>query len=352
MATPTMDGITAKAIATPRISTRVLFSGADDGTPVYFMHGNVSSATFWEEVMLALPDGYLGIAPDQRGFGEAEREKFIDSTRGMGDQADDLASLMDTLGHEKAHFVGHSAGGSMLWRFMMDYPERILTVTMVAPGSPYGFGGTKDVDGTPTFDDFAGSGAGTVNAAFPPLLASGERGDDPGTPRNIMNSFYWKPPFVPERAEDFLTSMCSTHVGEDAYPGDMVQSPNWPTVAPGTKGLINALTPKYLKSPEHLYSIANKPPVLWVRGSDDQIVSDTSFFEVGTLGAAGAIPGYPGTDVYPPQPMIAQTRAVLDKYQSEGGEYQEVVIAETGHSPYIENPAEFNKAFHAWLKKA
>lgn len=187
MTTPIRDGITAKIITSPRITTRVLFSGADDGVPVFFMHGNVSSATFWEDTMLALPAGYRGIAPDQRGFGEAQRDKIIDSTRGLGDQADDLVALMDTLGIEKAHVVGHSAGGSMLWRFLMDYSERVLTATMVAPGSPYGFGGTKDVNGTPTWDDFAGSGAGTVNATFPPMLAEGERGDAQGTPRNVMN---------------------------------------------------------------------------------------------------------------------------------------------------------------------
>lgn len=352
MTTPIRDGITAKTITSPRITTRVLFSGADDGVPVFFMHGNVSSATFWEDTMLALPAGYRGIAPDQRGFGEAQRDKIIDSTRGLGDQADDLVALMDTLGIEKAHVVGHSAGGSMLWRFLMDYSERVLTATMVAPGSPYGFGGTKDVNGTPTWDDFAGSGAGTVNATFPPMLAEGERGDAQGTPRNVMNSFYWKPPFVPERAEDYLTSMLSTHVGEDAYPGDMQTSPNWPTVKAGTKGLINALSPAYADDVERLYSLDSKPPVLWVRGADDQIVSDNSFFEMGTLGSLGLIPGYPGVEVYPPQPMIGQTRAVLEQYQARGGKYSEVVIAEAGHTPYVEKPAEFNEAFHAWLGSA
>ncbi len=66
---PTMDGITARRISSPRISSRVLFSGPDNGIAVLFVHGNVSSATFWEETMLALPEGFRGIAPDQRGYG-------------------------------------------------------------------------------------------------------------------------------------------------------------------------------------------------------------------------------------------------------------------------------------------
>lgn len=129
MSIPTLEGITEKTITTPRISTRVLFSGPEDGTPVLFLHGNASSATYWEEVMIALPAGYRGIAPDHRGYGGADRSVKIDATRGMGDLADDAFALLDTLGYDKAHVVGHSMGGSVIWRMMMDHPERLLSVT-------------------------------------------------------------------------------------------------------------------------------------------------------------------------------------------------------------------------------
>ncbi|MCB0203103.1 MAG: alpha/beta hydrolase, partial [Anaerolineae bacterium] len=75
MTIPTLAGITPRTITTDRITTRVLFSGPDDGTPVLFLHGNSSSATWWEETMLALPASCRGIAPDQRGFGDAELDK-------------------------------------------------------------------------------------------------------------------------------------------------------------------------------------------------------------------------------------------------------------------------------------
>ncbi|MCA9928476.1 MAG: alpha/beta hydrolase, partial [Anaerolineales bacterium] len=149
MTIPTMDGITAKMITTDRITTRVLFSGPDDGVPVLFLHGNISSATWWEETMISLPDGYRGIAPDQRGFGDADFDKKVDATRGAGDWADDVVELLDHLGIEKAHIVGNSLGGSVVWQLLVDAPERFLSATLVDPGSPYGFGGTKDEDGTP-----------------------------------------------------------------------------------------------------------------------------------------------------------------------------------------------------------
>jgi pimeloyl-ACP methyl ester carboxylesterase len=55
----------------------------------------------------------------------------------------------------------------------------------------------------------------------------------------------------------------------------------------------------------------------------------------------GYVPGWPGVEIYPPQPMVSQTRHILEQY----GNFEEVVIADTGHTPYVEKPAEFMAAF-------
>lgn len=350
MTIPTMDGIEARTITTVRLTSRVLFSGHAHGDPVLFIHGNASSATYWEETMLALPVGFRGIAPDQRGYGGADRDVKINATRGTGDLADDAIALLNHFGIDKAHLIGHSMGGSVIWRLMIDYPDRIKTVTLAAPGSPYGFGGTKDVNGTLNFPDAAGSGGGIVNAQFTKLMASGERGvEDPAAPRTVMNSFYWKPPFKAAREEELLSSLMSEHVGEREYPGDSVPSPNWPGIAPGVYGPANMLSPLYVGDVSALYRITPKPPVLWIRGAEDQIVSDQSLFDMGTLGALGAVPGWPGAEVFPSQPMVGQTRAVLEAYQKAGGWFEEVVLEGVGHTPYLENPTDFNTAFHTHL---
>ena len=352
MTIPTLPGITSKMISTSRLTTRVLFSGADSGIPVLFLHGNASSATYWEAVMLALPDGFRGIAPDQRGYGDADRAKKIDATRGMSDFADDAIALLDQLDIDKAHIAGHSMGGSVIWQLLIDHPDRFLNVTLVAPGSPYGFGGTKDVNGTPNYADFAGSGGGTVNPQFTQAMANGDRGSDNphASPRIVMNTFYWKPPFKAAREEELLSSLLSEHVGPQEYPGDMTPSENWPNVAPGVYGPANALSPKYTGDVSRIWKINPKPRILWVRGDGDQIVADQSLFDFGTLGMLGAVPGWPGADVYPPQPMVSQTRAVLEHYKANGGQYTEEVLANVGHTPYIEQPEAFNTLFHNHLK--
>jgi pimeloyl-ACP methyl ester carboxylesterase len=346
-----MEGVTAKTVTTERITTRVLFTGPDDGVPVLFLHGNTSSATWWEETMVTLPEGYRGFAPDQRGFGEADPEKKIDATRGMGDLADDAVALLDHLGIEKAHIVGNSLGGMVVWRMLMETPDRFLTVTLADPGSPYGFGATKDIDGTLTNPDCAGSGGGLSNPQLIQRMKDGDRSlESQFSPRMAIRTLLVKPPFIPPREEELLSSMLSTHLGEQDVPGDSVQSPYWPHMAPGVWGATNATSPKYADDINKIVQSEPKTDILWVRGSHDLVVSDTAASDPGYLGKIGLLPGWPGEEQYPPQPMIGQTRAVLEKYTAAGGSYREVVIQDTGHVPFIEKPQEFNQVFHDHIK--
>jgi pimeloyl-ACP methyl ester carboxylesterase len=350
---PTLDTrITEDYIETSRLKMHVLFSGNADGEPVVFLHGNFSAALYWQDLMLSLPEGYRGIAFDMRGYGWTE-DKLIDGSLGMREWSDDLAALMDALSLEKVHLVGWSLGGGVLYRFIIDHPQRIKSVALVAPVSPYGFGGTKGIDGIPCFDDFAGSGGGVVNPEFVSRIKAGDRtAEDPNSPRNVINVFYYKAPFRAAREEDFLTASLAEKMGDNRYPGDATPSSNWPMVAPGKWGPINAGSPKYvIADAAELIAAPNKPPVLWVRGAEDMIVSDNSMFDLGALGKLGYVPGWPGDEVYPPQPMVGQTRDVLEKYAAQGGEYQEAVIADTGHGVFIEKQDEFNTIFHAFIAK-
>jgi pimeloyl-ACP methyl ester carboxylesterase len=346
MSIATIDGISAETITTDRITTRVLFSGSAEGVPVLFLHGNSSSATWWEETMVSLPSGYRGIAPDQRGFGDAEVEKKIDATRGMGDLADDAIALLDHLSIDKAHIVGNSMGGSVIWELLISAPRRFLTATVVSPGSPYGFGGTKGLDGEPCHDDFSGSGGGLVNAQVVQLVKDGYDGlENPFGYRAALRTLVYKPPFIPEREDDLLASALSIHVGEQDWPGDKTMSPNWPHVAPGVWGAANGLSPKYAINVADLINCETKVRILWIRGSDDKAVADGAASDLAVLGAMGLVPGYPGAEVYPIQPMVSQTRAVLEQY----GAFEEVVIDNTGHVPFIDDLAAFNAAFHPFI---
>lgn len=346
-----LNGITNLNVKTSRLTHNVYFSGPENGTPVVFLHGNFSAALYWEETMLDLPAGYRGIAPDQRGYGWTE-DKIADSTRGMREWSDDIEALFVALHIEKAHLVGWSMGAGVIYRFITDHPERVLSATLIAPVSPYGFGGSKGANGQPCYADFAGSGGGIVNPTFIKLIEAGDRGtEDPNSPRNVINGFYYKAPFKAAREEDFLTAALAEKTGSERYPGDFVPSANWPNVAPGVHGPVNSWSPKYIGGDaDELVAVQPKPDLLWVRGDADMIVSDNSMFDFGALGSLGYVPGWPGMDVYPPQPMISQTRSVFERYSKAGGKFTEHVLADSGHGCHIEKPAEFNTLFHAFLK--
>lgn len=351
---PLLPGITSTTVETPRLKTRLLTSGAESGTPVILVHGNIVSARFWEETMLALPAGYRVLAPDLRGFGESEG-KAVDATHGLRDFANDLHSLIETLGlaaaNRSLHLVGWSMGGGIVMQYAIDQPELVASLVLIDPISPYGFNGTKDAAGTPCWPDFAGSGGGSVNPEFLRRLADGDRSSDTDfSPRRILNHHLFKPPFraAPEREEVYVSGMLSSKVGDENYPGDLVASKNWPGVAPSAKGVVNAMSPKYLNL-SAFAGIIPQPDVLWLRGESDIIVSDTSAYDFGHLGQLGLVPGWPGAEIYPPQPMLAQTRAVLDRYQANGGHFREEVIANAGHSPHIEQPEAVQKRLVEFL---
>ena len=101
------------------------------------------------------------------------------------------------------------------------------------------------------------------------------------------------------------------------------------------------MAPNHFRIAEDLVAVPEKPEIVWVRGDSDPIVSDTSLFDLAYLGSLGFVPGWPGAAACPPQPMIGQTRAVLDRYAAEGGTYREIVYPDCGHSPHIERPVEF-----------
>jgi pimeloyl-ACP methyl ester carboxylesterase len=347
--------IVQQLVPTSRLRVHTRIAGPAGAPLVVLVHGNVSTGAFFEPLMESLAERFHVIAPDMRGFGDSEPAP-IDATRGVRDFADDLRALLVALdlSSRPAVFVGWSAGGGVIMQYAIDHAAHVAGLVLENPMSPFGFGGSKGVRGTPYTDDFAGSGGGTANPEFARLIRAGDRGNDNQTsPRNVMNAFYFKPPFRVEPAlEDaFVAAMLKTQIGDDHYPGDTTASPNWPGVAPGTRGMNNAISAKYTDL-SGFARIEPRPPVLWIRGADDQIVSDTSLFDFGFLGKLGAVPGWPGDDVAPPQPMVGQMRAVLDDYAAAGGRYHEEVFAECGHSPHIEQPERFLAAVQKFADEA
>jgi pimeloyl-ACP methyl ester carboxylesterase len=341
-------GVRATDVDTHRLRTHVLQVGPDDAPPLVLVHGNLSTARFFAHVMAALAGTYRVIAPDMRGFGRSERAP-LDATRGLADWADDVDALLTALGVDAPpHVLGWSTGGAAVVRYAQDRPA--ASIVLVDPVSPYGFGGTR-VDGTPCHPDFAGSGGGMVNPEVVARIAAGDASDEsPLSPRSLLRSSYVAPTHrePPEREDVLIAEMLTTLTGDDNYPGDAVASSNWPGTGPGTRGILNALSPKYCDW-SGLVEIHPAPPVLWIHGALDRIVADDSPLDVGRLGAAGRIPGWPGAEVFPSQPMVTQIRTVLGRYTAAGGRVRSTWLEGSGHAPHLDATDRWLAAITAFL---
>lgn len=344
-------GITSHTIQTPRLRLHYLEAGPANGTPVIMIHGNLATSRFYEHLIPSAPAGYRFILPDMRGFGNTEPAP-IDATRGLRDWADDTYALVQALGiTTPVHLVGWSTGGAAIAAYAIDRPNQVASLTFIDPVSPYGFGGIH-ADGTPCFPDYAGSGGGTGNLEFAQRIADKDRSEEAQvSPRNVINSSYWTASHrePPEREEMLLTEMLKSVIGDDGYPGDMTPSENWPGLAPGTRGILNALSGKYCNW-AGIIDIAPKPPILWTHGTADIVVADGSAWEMGTLGKMGLIPGWPGEDVFPPQPMVTQIRNVLTQYGDNGGQVQMEMFEGSGHGPHIDAADRWSTVFFGFLQ--
>lgn len=340
-----LDGIATRSVTTPRLRANILErTGDDPATPadrtIVFVHGNVSSALFWQETMQGLPADVRPIAVDLRGFGDSEALP-IDATRGVRDFSDDLASVLTALDLPAVHLVGWSMGGGVIMQYALDHP--VLSLTLQAPVSPYGFGGTRR-DGSRLTDDDAGCGGGGANPDFVQRLRDGDTSAEAQTsPRSVFRSGYVSADYSSPLEDIWVASMLTTSTSEGNYPGDGTASDNWPGFAAGDHGVLNTMTPKHFDV-SGIVDLDAKPPVLWVHGSADAIVSDASFFDLNHLGALGVIPGWPGEEAAPAQQMVSQTRDVLDAYAAAGGDVIEESWEGVGHAPHLERPEEFRAA--------
>ena len=343
-------GVSSHDVETGRLRMRYIQSGPADGTPIVMLHGNLSTGRFYEHLMPGAPGSYRIICPDMRGFGDTER-KPIDATRGLRDWADDTFSLLEVLGIDRpVHLVGWSTGGAAIASLAMDHPGAAASLTFIDPVSPYGFGGVR-LDGTPCYPDYSGSGGGTGNLDFMKRIADRDTSSDsPLSPRAVMNSSYWAPSHrePPEREDMLVGEILKSVTGDDGYPGDSVPSPNWPGTAPGTRGILNALSPKYCNW-AYIVDMGPKPPILWTHGSADIVVADGSAWEMGTLGKMGVIPGWPGEDAFPPQPMVTQIRNVLNEYAARGGRVQMEMFEGSGHGPVVDAADRWSRVFFEFV---
>ena len=116
------------------LSLNVLDEG--EGTPVVLLHGFPDSSHLWRNQIPALvAAGFRAIAPDLRGFGESDKPQEVDAYR-LSTIAGDIVAILDELGIERAHVVGHDWGAGLAWVVAGLCPERVDKLVVLSVGHP------------------------------------------------------------------------------------------------------------------------------------------------------------------------------------------------------------------------
>ena len=115
---------------------RLAVTEAGDGEPVVMLHGFPELARSWRHQIAALAGaGYRAIAPDLRGYGGSDRPPAVEDYAAPK-LAGDVVGLIDALGYESVHLVGHDWGGSLAWGLAGRSPERVRSLTILNAPQP------------------------------------------------------------------------------------------------------------------------------------------------------------------------------------------------------------------------
>lgn len=125
---------------TSRHTTFYLSCGPRDGTPVIFVHGWPELSISWFHQLPVFGGlGFRAIAPDMRGYG---RSTIYNRQEDYAQEpiVSDMVSLLDSLGAEKAVWVGHDWGAPVVWSIAQHHPDRCHgAANRCVPYIPEGF---------------------------------------------------------------------------------------------------------------------------------------------------------------------------------------------------------------------
>lgn len=121
------------------VELRITDHGPGDGTPVLLVHGWPDSARLWRHQVPALTQaGYRVIAPDLRGFGESGKPAEVEAYR-VRESVTDLIGVLDHIGIERTHLVGHDFGATTAWLTAIAHPDRVRSLVALSVGHPNSF---------------------------------------------------------------------------------------------------------------------------------------------------------------------------------------------------------------------
>ena len=114
----------------PRVSIgdcTLYYEAHGSGEPLLLVPGlGGVGATFYKQIP-ELSRRYRVIVHDHRGCGQSDRPVM---RYAMGQMTQDVLRLMDALGIEQAHYLGHSTGGAIGQIIAVEHPQRLKKLVL------------------------------------------------------------------------------------------------------------------------------------------------------------------------------------------------------------------------------
>ena len=117
-------------------SIRLAIRDTGAGDPVVLLHGFPELSYSWRHQLPALARaGYRAIAPDLRGYGASDRPATVDAYA-VPALVGDVVGLIDALGYDRVHLVGHDWGGGLAWATAALHPDRVRSLVIANAPHP------------------------------------------------------------------------------------------------------------------------------------------------------------------------------------------------------------------------
>lgn len=126
-----LEGFSHQLIQTGDVEISCFIGGSGD--PILFLHGYPQNKSMWSRVACQLMNEYTLVCADLRGYGDsskppADQENSYYSFRSL---ATDQLKAMRALGFDSFHVVGHDRGARVGHRLALDYPQAVLSLTVM-----------------------------------------------------------------------------------------------------------------------------------------------------------------------------------------------------------------------------
>jgi len=218
---------------------KVVYLEGGKGQTILLLHGFAANKDNWIRFAAYLTSDYHVVIPDIPGFGESSQ--IQSESYSAENQLKRIDRFTEVLRLDKFHLAGNSMGGMLAGMYSAKYPQKVLTLALLAPGGV----------GSPNPSEVAI----LLQKGTNPLLTGNTKDFD-----RLIKLCFAKPPFIPSQFKKVLAADAIAHRDFNKKIWD---------------DMLGSLTKEALSARENLlkpYLTQIQSPVLIIWGDTDKVL--------------------------------------------------------------------------------